>query len=64
MVVMCAGASEGCYELSVGNADKGMLPLDEVKRRVQPFIDEKLPLVLTQVPLHALLGLPLKTNNP
>lgn len=46
---MGAGPSEGCYEMSVGNADKGMLPLDEIKRRVQPFIEEKLPIVLTQV---------------
>lgn len=40
---------EGCYEMSVGNADKGMLPVEEIRRRVQPFIDENLPLVLTQV---------------
>ncbi len=44
---------EGCYEMSVGNADKGLMPAEEVKRRVQPFIDENLPLVLTQVsPAH------------
>ena len=46
---LCAGLSEGCYEMSVGNADKGMLPMDEIRRRVQPFIDESLPIVLTQV---------------
>lgn len=46
---MCAGSSEGCYEMSVGNADKGLLPIDEIKRRVQPFVDENLPVVLTQV---------------
>ena len=46
---MGAGPSEGCYEMSVGNADKGMLPIDEIKRRVQPFIEENLPIVLTQV---------------
>ena len=40
---------EGCYEMSVGNADKGLMPIEEVKRRVQPFLDENLPLVLTQV---------------
>ena len=39
---------EGCYEMSIGNADKGTLPNDEIRRRVQPFINEKLPLVLTQ----------------
>lgn len=43
---------EGCYEMSVGNADKGMLPVEEIRRRVQPFIDENLPLVLTQAPLY------------
>lgn len=46
---MGAGPSEGCYEMSVGNADKGMLPIEEVERRVQPFIEENLPIVLTQV---------------
>ena len=46
---MGAGPSEGCYEMSVGNADKGMLPFEEIKRRVQPFIEENLPIVLTQV---------------
>lgn len=46
---MGAGPSEGCYEMSVGNADKGMLPIDEVIRRVQPFVEENLPIVLTQV---------------
>lgn len=46
---MHAGRSEGCYEMSVGNADKGMLPIDEIKKRVQPFVDENLPIVLTQV---------------
>lgn len=35
--------------MSVGNADKGILPIDEIKRRVQPFIEENLPIVLTQV---------------
>lgn len=44
-----AGNWEGCYELSVGNADKGMLPIEEVRRRVEPFVSENLPLVLTQV---------------
>lgn len=45
---MNSGA-EGCYELSVGNPDKGLLPLDEIKRRVQPFIDSETPLVVVQV---------------
>lgn len=43
---------EGCYELSVGNADKGLLPVEDIRRRVQPFIDENLPVVLTQAPLY------------
>lgn len=39
--------------MSVGNADKGLMPAEEVKRRIQPFIDENLPVVLTQVsPAH------------
>lgn len=45
----CAEQVEGCYELSVGNADKGLLPVEDIRRRVQPFIDENLPVVLTQV---------------
>ncbi|KAL0028740.1 hypothetical protein WJX79_003641 [Trebouxia sp. C0005] len=46
------GQVEGCYEMSVGNADKGLMPAEEVKRRIQPFIDENLPVVLTQAPLY------------
>lgn len=46
---MHAGPSQGCYEMSVGNADKGMLPIGEIKKRVQPFVEENLPIVLTQV---------------
>ena len=53
-----AGKLEGCYELSVGNADKGLLPLEEVRRRIQPFISENLPLVLTQVGMLAQLCTP------
>ena len=45
---MYAEQLEGCYELSVGNADKGLMPIEEIQRRVQPFIDQNLPLVLTQ----------------
>ena len=40
---------DGCFELSVGNADKGLLPLETVQQRIQPFIDAHLPLVVTQV---------------
>lgn len=40
---------EGCFELSIGNADKGMLPLLEVQRRVEQFVTARLPVVITQV---------------
>ncbi len=40
---------EGCFELSIGNADKGLLPLEEIQRRVAQFIQAGLPLVVTQV---------------
>ena len=43
------GQLDGCYEMSVGNPDKGMLPLEEVQRRVQPFLESGDPLVVTQV---------------
>ena len=33
----------------MGNPDKGQLPLDEIKRRVSQFVEEGLPLVVTQV---------------
>lgn len=41
--------TDGCFELSVGNPDKGQLPLDEIKRRVGQFVEQGLPLVVTQV---------------
>ena len=41
--------TDGCFELSVGNPDKGLLPLDEIKRRVAQFVEQGLPLVVTQV---------------
>ena len=40
---------EACFELSIGNADKGLLPLEEIKRRVAQFTSLGLPLVVTQV---------------
>ncbi|KAK9815499.1 hypothetical protein WJX72_004708 [[Myrmecia] bisecta] len=40
-----------CYELSVGNPDKGVLPIDEVRRRLQPFLEEGLPVVITKASL-------------
>jgi len=42
---------EGCFELSIGNADKGLLPAEEVRRRVAQFTAEGLPLILTRAPL-------------
>jgi hypothetical protein len=41
--------AEGCFELSVGNPDKGLMSLEEAQRRVQQFVDAGLPLVVTQV---------------
>lgn len=45
---------EGCFELSIGNADKGLLPLEEIQRRVAQFIQAGLPLVVTQAPLFTM----------
>jgi len=39
------------FELSVGNADKGVLPLDEVRRRVAQFTSAGAPVVVTRAPL-------------
>ncbi|KAG1653958.1 hypothetical protein FOA52_008979 [Chlamydomonas sp. UWO 241] len=50
-VARVGGGAEGCFELSVGNADKGMLPADEVRRRVAQFTSAGLPLILTSEPL-------------
>ena len=47
--IATGGRLDGCYEMSVGNPDKGMLPLEEVQRRVQPFLESGDPLVVTQV---------------
>ena len=41
--------TDGCFELSIGNPDKGLLPLIEVRRRVQQFADTGLPVVVVQV---------------
>ena len=40
---------QGCYELSVGNPDKGVLPLQEVLQRLQQFTTANLPIVVTHV---------------
>ena len=44
-----AGGLPGCYELTVGHPDKGQLPLAEVQRRLQPFLDDGTPIIVTQV---------------
>lgn len=44
-----ARQQHGCFELSVGNPDKGVLPKDEVQRRIDQFIKAGIPLVVTQV---------------
>ena len=44
-----AGGLPGCYELTVGHPDKGRLPLAEVQRRLQPFLDDGTPIIVTQV---------------
>jgi len=43
---------EGAFELSIGNADKGFLSVDEVKRRLGQFTSRtNLPVVITKAPL-------------
>ena len=42
-------SSEGCYELSIGNPDKGTMPIEECKKRIQQFIDADLPILVTKV---------------
>lgn len=49
------GTMEGCFELSIGNADKGVLPLLEVQRRVEQFVAAGLPVVVTQVSCHTIM---------
>ncbi len=45
------GSERGCYELSVGNPDKGVLPLQEVLKRIHQFTAANLPIVVTHVSL-------------
>jgi len=47
-----AGGAEGCYEMTAVHPDKGQLPLEEVQRRLRPFIDDGTPIVLTRVGLR------------
>lgn len=46
---LCKQPDDGCFELSVGNPDKGLLPIEKIRERAQQFIDADLPLVITQV---------------
>lgn len=48
-----AGGLPGCYEITVGHPDKGQLPLAEVQRRLQPFLETGTPIVVTQAPLYS-----------
>ena len=41
--------ADGCFEFSVGNPDKGLISLEEAKKRVAQFVEAGLPLVVTQV---------------
>jgi len=43
--------SDGAFELAISNADKGLLSLPEIERRVAQFIAAQLPVVITQAPL-------------
>lgn len=47
----CRGAA---FELSIGNADKGILSKEEIVRRVKQFTSRLLPLVLTRAPLFTM----------
>uniref|UniRef100_A0A7S3QL21 Cytidyltransferase-like domain-containing protein n=1 Tax=Dunaliella tertiolecta TaxID=3047 RepID=A0A7S3QL21_DUNTE len=46
-----SGDKEAAFELSIGNPDKGMLPVEETRRRVQQFVDAQLPVVVSCAPL-------------
>lgn len=63
-VAMGSPGAEGCFELSIGNADKGQLPLAEVRRRVDQFVAAGLPVVVTQVSSRALACTPATFRDP
>ena len=46
---MRGAPQDGCFELSVGNPDKGVLPIETVRKRIAQFVEADLPLVITQV---------------
>eukprot|EP00879_Flechtneria_rotunda_P007397 GHRR01007759.1.p1 GENE.GHRR01007759.1~~GHRR01007759.1.p1 ORF type:complete len:275 (+),score=104.69 GHRR01007759.1:1421-2245(+) len=43
--------AEGCFELSLMNADKGKLAIEEVQCRVAQFVTAGLPVLITAAPL-------------
>lgn len=45
---------EGAFELSIGNADKGLLDQSEIERRVKQFVATGAPVILTQAPLFTM----------
>lgn len=44
----------GAFELSIGNADKGVLSKSDIIQRVEQFTSRGLPLVLTRAPLFTM----------
>ncbi|GIM02066.1 hypothetical protein Vretimale_6798 [Volvox reticuliferus] len=46
-----ANPLEGAFELTVQNADKGLLSAEEIRRRVAQFVALGLPVVVTRAPL-------------
>ncbi|WIA37878.1 hypothetical protein OEZ86_014725 [Tetradesmus obliquus] len=50
-VEMAGPGAEGCFELTVQNADKGQLGLEEVQARVAQFVAAGLPLLVTRATL-------------
>lgn len=50
----CFPSKEGAFELSIGNADKGMLSKPDIVQRVEQFISKGLPVVLTRAPLFTM----------
>ncbi|KAF6262762.1 hypothetical protein COO60DRAFT_1635750 [Scenedesmus sp. NREL 46B-D3] len=50
-VQMAGTGAEGCFELTVQNADKGQLSLEDVQARVAQFVAAGLPLLVTSATL-------------
>ncbi|KXZ52323.1 hypothetical protein GPECTOR_10g955 [Gonium pectorale] len=45
---------EGAFELTIENADKGLLTEDDIRRRVAQFVELGLPVLVTRAPLFTL----------